>query len=88
MPAPSLPMRHRQTGLDAKRVIPELLRLRFYFSWIRNFSFLFKKYLFVFVWLSTISPCWFLWYSFSFPFLVSFSFFSFFLGFLTFTTVS
>jgi hypothetical protein len=31
MPAPILPRRCRQTGLDAKRVTPEL-RLKFYFS--------------------------------------------------------
>jgi hypothetical protein len=29
-PAPNLPRRHRQTGLDAKGVSPELLRLKFY----------------------------------------------------------
>jgi hypothetical protein len=32
MPAPNLPRRCRQTGLDAKGVTPELLRLIFYCS--------------------------------------------------------
>jgi hypothetical protein len=32
----NLPRTHRQTGLSAKRVTPELLRLKFYCSWTRN----------------------------------------------------
>jgi hypothetical protein len=32
MPDPNLPKRQRQTGLDAKGVTPELLRLKFYCS--------------------------------------------------------
>jgi hypothetical protein len=41
MPAPNMPRRGRQTGLDAKGVTPELLRLKFYCSWTRNFFFFF-----------------------------------------------
>jgi hypothetical protein len=40
-PAPNLPRRCRKTGLDAKGVTPELLRLKFYCSWIRGFFFSF-----------------------------------------------
>jgi hypothetical protein len=32
MPAPNLPSRYRQTGLDAKGVTPELQTLKFYCS--------------------------------------------------------
>jgi hypothetical protein len=39
--APKLPRRHRQTGLDAKRVTPELLRLKFYCSWTGDCLFFF-----------------------------------------------
>jgi hypothetical protein len=89
--APNLPRRSRQTGLNARGVTPELLRLKFYCSWTEDifFFFLFFKCLFVLftVWLSTISPCWFLWFSF-FIFSFSFSFYSFFLGFVSFTIVS
>jgi hypothetical protein len=47
-PAPNLPRRCRQTGLDAKGVITELLRLKFYCSWTGDsfFIFLFFKCLF------------------------------------------
>jgi hypothetical protein len=48
MPAPNLPRRCWQTGLDAKGVTPELLRLKFYCSWTEDFFlfiFLFLKYL-------------------------------------------
>jgi hypothetical protein len=38
-PAPNLPRRCRQTALDAKRVTPELLRLKFYCSCTRDFFF-------------------------------------------------
>jgi hypothetical protein len=41
MSAPNLPRRHRQTGLEPKGVIPELLRLKFYCSWTRNLFFYF-----------------------------------------------
>jgi hypothetical protein len=41
MQAPKLPRRCRQTGLDAKRVTPELLRQKFYCSWTGDFFFLF-----------------------------------------------
>jgi hypothetical protein len=92
IPAPNLPRRCRQTGLKAKGATPELVRLKFYCSWTRNFSFLFSlffKCLFILfaVWLSTTSPCWFLWFSFFFP-SFSFSFLSLFLGFVSFTIVS
>jgi hypothetical protein len=65
-PAPDLPRRCRQIGLDAKGVTPELLRLKFYCSWTGDIFFLFFKCVFVLftVWLSTISPCWFLLFSF------------------------
>jgi hypothetical protein len=39
MPAPNLPRRCRQTGLDAKGVTPKLLRLKFYSSWTGDFFF-------------------------------------------------
>jgi hypothetical protein len=39
--APNLPRRHRQTGLDAKRGTPELLRLKFYCSRTGCFFFSF-----------------------------------------------
>jgi hypothetical protein len=39
--APKLPRRHRQIGLDAKGVTPELLRLKFYCSWTIDFFFAF-----------------------------------------------
>jgi hypothetical protein len=39
--SPNLPRRCRQTGLDAKRVTPELLRQKFYCSWTGDFFFLF-----------------------------------------------
>jgi hypothetical protein len=45
--APKMPRRHKQTGLDAKGVTPELLRLKFYCSWTRDFFFLFP-YFFLF----------------------------------------
>jgi hypothetical protein len=69
-PGPNLPERCRQTRLDANGVTPELLRLKFYCSWTGIlFSFfpfsLFYKCLFVLftVWLSTVFPCWFFWFS-------------------------
>jgi hypothetical protein len=34
---PNLPRRHRQTGLDAKGVIAELPRMKFYCSWTGDF---------------------------------------------------
>jgi hypothetical protein len=87
----NLPRRCRQTGLDAKGVIPELLRLKFYRSWNGDFFFFFffSKCFFVLLtaWLSTISPCWFFWFSLFFL-ILSFSFFSFFLGFVSFTIVN
>jgi hypothetical protein len=43
-PAPNLPRRCRQTGLDAKGITPELLRLKFYCSWTRNFFFQFSLF--------------------------------------------
>jgi hypothetical protein len=39
MPAPNLPRRRRQTGLNAKQETTELLRLKFYCSWTRDFFF-------------------------------------------------
>jgi hypothetical protein len=36
MQAPNWPRRHRQTGLDAKGIAPELLRLKLYCSWTGN----------------------------------------------------
>jgi hypothetical protein len=47
--APNLPRRCRQTGLNAKGVTSELLRLKFYYSWTGDcfFFFLFFKCLFV-----------------------------------------
>jgi hypothetical protein len=86
---------HRQTGLDAKGMTPELLWLKLYCSWTGDFFSLFFKCLFVLsaVWLSTISPYWFIWLSFFFLSLslslsLSFSFFSFFLGYVNFTIVN
>jgi hypothetical protein len=77
--APNLPRRHRKTGLNAKGVTPELLRLKFYCSWTGDFFFffLFFKCLFVLLTvcpvncLSTISQFWFLWFSFFFSLLFS-----------------
>jgi hypothetical protein len=88
MPAPNLPRRCRQTRLDAEGVTPELLRLKFYYSWTWNLFFsLFLKCLFVFfsVSLSTITLSWYLWFSIFFKFFLSFPFFSFYLGFVSFT---
>jgi hypothetical protein len=56
-PAPNLPRRHKQTGLDTKGVTPELLRLKFYCSWTGDFFFFKCLFLLLTVWLSTISPC-------------------------------
>jgi hypothetical protein len=39
--ATNLPRRHRQTGLDAKGVTPDILRLKFYCSWTKNFFLFF-----------------------------------------------
>jgi hypothetical protein len=73
--------RCRQTGLDAKGVTPELLRMKFYCSQIWNFFFsLFvcsAHSLFVHHQSLLISL-----------FLLFFAFFSFFLGFVSFTIVS
>jgi hypothetical protein len=81
--APGLPRRHRQRGLDAKGVTPELLRLKFYFSWTRDL-FLFS--------LSICSSCSLFDCPTSLPvdFFCSpfFSRFSFFLGFVSFAIVS
>jgi hypothetical protein len=60
--------------------------MKFYCSWTRNFFFFKCLFVLFAVWLSTISPCWFLWLSFFFS--LSFSFLSFFLGFVSFTIVT
>jgi hypothetical protein len=94
-PAPNLPRRHRQTGQDTKGVTPELLRLKFYCSWTRDF------FLFFFFSLRVCLSCMlfdcplslpvdFLGSPFFSSFSLSFSssFFSFFLGFVNFIIVS
>jgi hypothetical protein len=48
MPAPNLPRRNRQTGLDAKVVTPELLRLKLYCFWTRDFFCSFFSFFFLF----------------------------------------
>jgi hypothetical protein len=90
---PNLLRRCRQTGLDAKGATPELLKLKFYCSWALDFFFLFSFFL------CSLSVCLschclifhhiYLLISLVLHFLLSFSFsfFSFFLGFLTFTIV-
>jgi hypothetical protein len=91
--APNLPRRCRQTGLDAKGVTPEQLRLKFC-SWTRNFFsfffFLFSLSVYLSCSLSDCPPYLpvdFLGCPFFFPF-PSFSFFSFFLGIVSFTIIS
>jgi hypothetical protein len=91
-PAQNLPKRCRQTRLDAKRVTPELLRLKFYCSGTWNFVFFFLFSLSV----CCLVPCLLVHHisllitlvlhCFSSP-SFSFSFFSFFLGFVSFTIV-
>jgi hypothetical protein len=81
---PNLHKRHRQTGLDAEGVTPELLRLKLYWSLTWNSFFFFSLSvclscsLFVLftVCLSTISICWFLWLSIFFFFFFYFLFLS------------
>jgi hypothetical protein len=74
---PNLPRRHRQTGMDAKGVTQEQLRLILLFLnwWFYFFPFLKGLAVLFNVWSSTISPCWFLWFSFFFFFSLSFFFF-------------
>jgi hypothetical protein len=63
--APNLPKRHTQTGLDAKELASEQLRLQFYCSTTGDFFFPFFKGFAVWftVWSSTISPIFFLFFS-------------------------
>jgi hypothetical protein len=77
MPAPNLPRRCRQTGLYAKGITLEQLRLKFYCSWTWDFF----SFFFLFSWsvhlvhcLSTISPWGFFWFSIVFSFFFYFFF--------------
>jgi hypothetical protein len=70
----NLPRRCRQTGLDGKGVTLELQRLKLYCSWTSYFLFFNCLFVLSAVWLSTISPCWFLWFSTFFLFLFVFLF--------------
>jgi hypothetical protein len=86
--APNLPKRHTQTGLDAKGVTSEQLRLQFYCSRTGDFFFSFFKGLVVWfaVWSPTISPIFFS--LFSPPFIFPSHFLSFFLGFISINIVN
>jgi hypothetical protein len=87
-PASNPTRRCRKTGLDAKRVTPELRRLKFYCSWIRDFfslSVCFSCSLFDCPPPLPVDFFGSAFFSFSFSFS---SFFSFFLGFVNFTIVS
>jgi hypothetical protein len=91
-PAPNLPRRCRQTALDAKGVTPELLKLKFYCSWARDFfsfSFFFSLSVCLSCSLFDCPPSLPVdFFGSPFFFLFLFFFFSFFLGFVSFTIVS